>query len=224
MAQACANLFRENGATVILTSKEPLATSFEQITLDLTQEKSSEALSQYLQKKGLTIDVLVNVAAIGGAALENTDPVFFRKVIDINTIAAFTLSKFVADKLVETKKPGSIINITTVHASIPNTDPAYSASKAALLALTKSMALSLAPYAIQVNSVAPGAITGGMNSSLTAEQTDCISQEIPMARFGSPEEIAQTLLFLASDESKYITGQDLKVDGGLSIADASYNR
>jgi NAD(P)-dependent dehydrogenase (short-subunit alcohol dehydrogenase family) len=224
IAQATAEVLAHKGYTIVLTSKDPIKTSFDQITLDLTEDNAVEALTTYLDQKGYQIEVLVNCAAIGGATLENTSVAFLRKVLDVNTVGAFKLSQFVASALIEAKKTGSIINITTVHASIPNTDPAYSASKAALLAMTKSMALKLAPHGIRVNSVAPGAIAGGMNSQLSQSQIDHISKEIPMAHFGSPEDIAQTIAFLVSKEAKYITGQDIKVDGGLSLADSSYNR
>lgn len=224
MAQATADALARTGAEIVLTSRHEVTTEHRFFALDLTAEDLEQQLSDYLQSNNLSVDILVNVAAVGGATYENTDAEFFRSVFEINTLAAFRLSKFVADQLIQSQKPGSIVNVTTVHASIPNTDPSYSTTKAGVLAMTRSLALKLAPYNIRINSVAPGAIAGGMNSHLSDEQVAHINREIPMARFGQPQDMASAILFLVSDQANYITGQDLKIDGGLSLADSSYNR
>lgn len=224
MAQAITAVLAQAQAKVVLTDQSKISTDQLFIKLDLAQDQSIRELDAFVIQNNLTIDVLVNVAAVGGTTFEKTTPDFFRQVLEINTLAAFKLSKFVAEILVKHQKPGSIINIATTHASTPNTDPAYSSSKAALLALTKSLALKLAPNQIRVNAVSPGAIAGGMNKGLTSVQVKKIQQEIPMGQFGEPVDMAQAVLFLASDAAGYITGQNLKVDGGLSLADSSYNR
>lgn len=224
IARSCATLFTELGARVILTDLKPVETDFDFLKLNLTDDNCVETLNQYLKEKDTDINVLINVAAIGGTTLENTTTDSFRKVFEVNTLAAFKLSLYLARKLIENQKEGSIVNIASIHGSVPNTDPSYSASKAALLALTRSMALKLAPHGIRVNAISPGAISGGMNSQLNREEVEKIKKEIPLAKFGSPDDIAHAIAFLISDQARYITGQDLRVDGGLSLTDSSFNK
>jgi NAD(P)-dependent dehydrogenase (short-subunit alcohol dehydrogenase family) len=120
------------------------------------------------------------------------------------------------------KKKGKIINIASKAAVVGEPGhAAYSASKGAVLSLTRAMAIELAPYGINVNAICPGptetTMLIGFLSSLTKDQVEEIRKSIPLGRFGKPEDIAGAALYLASDDSDWCTGQGISVDGGLSI-------
>ena len=165
-----------------------------------------------------TIDVLVNNAGItrDNLMLRMRDEEF-DEVIDVNLKGVFYLSKVVA-KILFKKRSGKIINITSVSGVTGNIGQAnYAASKAGVIGLTKTVAKELAPRGITVNAVAPGFIQTDMTDVLGAEMKEKIQATVPLKRLGQPEDIANMVAFLASEQAAYITGQIIHVDGGLVI-------
>ena len=139
----------------------------------------------------------------------------YRSVVDCNQTGTFFMMQE-AGKIMKTQKSGSIVNVSSV-AGIKGCigAAAYAASKGAVNALTKTAAEEFAPYGIRVNAVAPGMISGGLSKSLSDEQINRSSQLLALKRFGLPEEVANAVYFLASPEASYITGEILRVDGGM---------
>lgn len=141
----------------------------------------------------------------------------WNEVIDINLSAIFRVTKTCLKSMVK-QRSGRIINITSVVGVMGNPGQVnYCAAKAGVIGFTKSLALEMAAYGITVNAVAPGFIETDMTGNLTAEQREWISGKIPMKRSGTVEDIANTVVFLASDQAAYITGQTLHVNGGMCM-------
>jgi 3-oxoacyl-[acyl-carrier protein] reductase len=137
--------------------------------------------------------------------------------VETNLRSAFIVSQAVIRNMIKERK-GSIINMSSVVAIMGNAGQAsYCAAKAGLIGLTKSMAKELSSRNIRVNAVAPGYIETEMTGALNDEQKQAMLKEIPLGRVGKAEEIAQAVLFLASPQSAYITGQVLVVDGGMAM-------
>ena len=137
------------------------------------------------------------------------------KVIDINLTGTFNMTKAVMRGMIK-KKYGRIINISSVVGEIGNLGQSnYSAAKAGIIGFTKSIAREVATRGITVNAVAPGFVETEMTENLSDEQKEMILNPIPMNRYASTDDIANTVSFLASDNASYITGQTLNVDGGL---------
>jgi len=186
--------------------------------VDITDEESVEqAVNRIIEKKD-KIDILVNNA---GITMDNlilrmsVDD--WKKVIDINLTGAFICSKFVIKHMVKARS-GSIINISSIVGVHGNAGQAnYSASKAGLIGLTKTLARELAGRNIRVNAVAPGYIETEMTGKLPDKIKEVLLGQIPTRRLGSVEDVAKSVLFLASEESAYITGIVLGVDGGMGI-------
>ncbi len=181
------------------------------------QGQVESAKNQVLEKFG-KIDILVNNAGIypQKAFMEMTDE-DWNKVIQINLYGVFYCTKAFLPKMIE-RKSGKIINLSSIAGAVVGFPflVHYSASKAAIAGFTKSLALEVAQSGINVNSVAPGAIdVGGMQAdeAMIAQ----VIKAIPMGRMGKPLDIANLVVFLASDESSYITGQTIICDGGYTL-------
>lgn len=139
------------------------------------------------------------------------------EVIDTNLSAIFRLSKICLKSMVK-QRSGRIINITSVVGVMGNPGQVnYCAAKAGAIGFTKALALEMAAYGITVNAVAPGFIETDMTNQLTPEQRELIAAKIPMKRSGTVDDIANAVLFLASDQSAYMTGQTLHVNGGMCM-------
>ncbi len=162
------------------------------------------------------IDVLVNNAGITrDNLLLRMSEEEFDAVINANLKSVFNLTKLVLRPMIK-QRAGSIINISSVVGLTGNAGQAnYSASKAGIIGFTKSIAKEIASRSIRVNAVAPGFVETDMTDALTDEQKKSLSALIPLNRIGKAEEIAKVVKFLASDDSSYITGQVLTVDGGM---------
>ncbi len=162
------------------------------------------------------VDILVNNAGITRdklAMMMSEDD--FDRVVDVNLSGAFYCTKAVIPTMVK-KRSGKIINITSVSGIMGNAGQAnYSASKAGLIGLTKSTARELAPRNITCNAVAPGFVETDMTAAL--RENNELAGSIPLKRFAKPEEVAGVVLFLASSAADYITGEVIRVDGGLAI-------
>ena len=139
----------------------------------------------------------------------------WRKVIDINLTSTFLISKNVIRKMLKTKK-GKIINITSVVGHTGNIGQAnYAASKAGIIAMSKSLALEYGKKNITINSVSPGFIVSEMTNKISQEHTDLLKSKISLNKFGNPEDVANTVVFLSSNLSDYITGETIHVNGGM---------
>ena len=139
----------------------------------------------------------------------------FQKVIDINLTSTFILNRDMAKKMMR-RKNGRIINTASIVGVMGNPGQAnYVASKAGMIGMTKSIASEYASRGITINCIAPGFIKTPMTDVLTDEQKNAMLSRIPEGRFGNPEDIANTAIFLASDEAAYITGQTIHVNGGM---------
>ena len=142
----------------------------------------------------------------------------WQKIIDINLTSTFLLSKFAIKKMLKNKS-GKIINITSVVAHTGNLGQAnYTASKAGIIAMSKSLALEYAKKNINVNCISPGFIKTAMTDKIDEKFKEVIISKIPSARLGEPEDIANAVLFLGSDQSDYINGETLHVNGGMYMA------
>ena len=142
----------------------------------------------------------------------------WRKVIDTNLTSTFLLSKFAIKKMLKNKS-GKIINITSVVGHTGNLGQAnYTASKAGIIAMSKTLAIEYAKKNININCISPGFIKTAMTEKLDEKIKEVILSKIPSARLGNPEDIANAVLFLASKQSDYINGETLHVNGGLYMA------
>lgn len=181
----------------------------------------SESLADFFEKismKNLQIDVLVNNAGVTDDSLFlRMDLKKWNKVINTNLNSNFMISNFFSKQMIK-KKWGRIVNITSVVGHTGNAGQAnYTASKAGVIGMTKSIAIELAKRNITVNSISPGFIDTEMTASLSDEQKDFIKNKIPLARIGRPEDVAYCVKFLVSDQANYITGQTIHVNGGLAM-------
>ena len=180
-------------------------------------EETNKAVSDIIAAKG-RLDILVNNAGItkDGLMMMMTEAQF-DDVININLKGAFNTIKAATRTMVK-QRSGRIINITSVSGVMGNAGQAnYSASKAGMIGLTKSMARELASRNITVNAVAPGFIETEMTAVLSDTVKEAAVKQIPVGRFGQPEDIANMVKYLASDEAAYVTGQVVCVDGGMAM-------
>lgn len=166
------------------------------------------------------IDILVNNAGIdGGRAVGwEADTAAWRKVIEVNLLGAFFCAREALQRMVS-QQNGVIINISSVHEEIAWSGySAYTASKAAVGMLTKTLAQEAAPHGVRVLSVAPGAIKTPINRSVWSDQQSMkdLMEKIPLGRIGKPEEVARMVVVLASDIASYVTGRTIFVDGGMT--------
>jgi 3-oxoacyl-[acyl-carrier protein] reductase len=186
--------------------------------VDITDEKGVEqSIKKIIEAEG-RIDILVNNAGITRdnlilrMSLED-----WKKVIDINLTGAFICSKHTVKYMVRNRS-GKIINISSivgVHGNAGQSN--YSSSKAGIIGLTKTLARELAGRNILVNAIAPGYIETEMTEKLSDKIKEKLMEQIPAGRLGSVDDVAKTALFLASDDSNYITGTVINLDGGMGI-------
>jgi len=186
------------------------------VKLDLSSEESVLSACSFVSSKFETIHGVVNNAGLtADNLLLRMKTEDFDKVINANLRGNFLIIKTLLKQLLK-QRLGSVVNITSVIGQTGNAGQAnYAASKAGLIAFTKSIALEVASRNIRLNCVAPGFIRTDMTDKLTDEQKNTIIQKIPLGRIAEPLEIAQAVAFLLSDESTYITGQTLSVNGGM---------
>lgn len=186
------------------------------IQCDVADEAAVTAMVKDVKKELGRIDILVNNAGITRDGLlmimKEAD---WQAVLDTNLTGAFHCTKAVT-RLMMKQRSGSIINITSVVGETGNAGQAnYAAAKAGLIGFTKSVAKELASRNIRCNAIAPGCIETDMTAVLGEDTVDAMIKTIPMGRVAQPEEVAKAVLFLASDDASYITGQTLNVDGGM---------
>lgn len=181
--------------------------------------RDAEGIAAWLDERGLVPDILVNNAAIAPPhpALE-LPPRVLSEVLSVNVEAPVHLARAVARRLIEAARPGSIVNIASVNAyrGIPEM-LAYNASKAALLAASRTMAVEWAPHHIRVNAVCPGTTRTEIwdEGNFTDEERQAFADKNAMKRVADPSEIAAAVLFLASDEASFVTASELVADAGF---------
>ena len=205
-----------------LEKLEELKSKFNKIKIlkfDISQsDKIEEFIDNAANELG-GLDCIVNNAGITQDNLAIRMSIDeWKKVIDINLTSTFLMSKFAIKKMLKNKK-GKIINITSVVGHTGNLGQAnYTASKAGLVAMSKSLAIEYAKKNINVNCISPGFIKTAMTDKIDEKFKEVIVSKIPSARLGEPEDIANAVLFLASDNSNYINGETLHVNGGMYMA------
>lgn len=190
------------------------------LRVDITNRAEMEPAVKKVERELGNISILVNNAGIvslsGGVLNESEED--WDGVIETQLNAVFLLSKLVAKSMVDNKR-GKIINIGSMYSFFGSgLIPSYSAAKGAVIQLTKSMAVELAPYNIQVNAIAPGWFETDMTLPVKSMPlNDEIILRTPAGRWGQPEELAGTAVFLASKASNFVTGETIRVDGGYAI-------
>ncbi|MBI5572429.1 MAG: 3-oxoacyl-[acyl-carrier-protein] reductase [Desulfomonile tiedjei] len=203
-AQATVAAIRDAGATGRL------------VRFDVSDATAVEGGVAEIAAERKRIDILVNNAGIARDGLvgrmKDAD---WNEVLTTNLTGAFHLSRTLSKHMVRNRK-GRIVNVASTAGESGNAGQAnYSAAKAGLIGLTKALARELAPRNILVNAVSPGLIARGMSEKLAEDQLEAIRGHIPLRRIGTPEEVAAAVLFLCSRMSEYVTGQVIRVNGGL---------
>lgn len=220
----------EEGAKVAALDidEHSLATHYEEMSdrvlcvfCDVSQKSSVEAAVKKAIDHFGKIDVLFsNAGIIGRQSLLDTTEDAWRRVIDINLTGTFFMNQAVLRYMVDQNIKGSIVNTSSVAAHVVSANTgAYSASKGGVSQLTKFAALEMAPHGIRVNAIAPGTSATRLTEGtrFDEERNQKFLRNIPMGRYGEPEEAASAALFLGSEEASYITGVTLLEDGGFSL-------
>ena len=179
-------------------------------------EKIDNFIENSYERLGNKIDILINNAGLAkdnlAIRMKNEE---WNKVIDVNLTSTFLLSKFAIKKMLKNKK-GKILNIASVVAHTGNIGKSnYTASKAGIIAMSKSLAVEYGKKNININCVSPGFIASEMTDKLNNEYKDLLKSKISLGRFGEPEDVANIVVFLCSDLSDYITGETIHVNGGM---------
>lgn len=222
IGKACAKKLHDLGAHVIISGTslerlESLGTTLgSRYTIRTCNLKDKADCAQLVEEID-HLDIIVCNAGITKDGLSMRMPLdSFEEVIDINLTSNFILNQAAIKKMIKNKTSGRIINMSSIVAVLGNPGQAnYCASKAGLIGMSKSLALEVASRGITINIVAPGFIFSNMTDVLTDAQKEAILQKVPMKAMGTPEDIANAVAFLASDNASYITGQTLHVNGGM---------
>ena len=220
--------FVENEANILASGTrieklEELKKNFEKIKIlkfDISQsDKIEEFIDNATKELGGSLDCIVNNAGVTQDNLAiRMSLEEWQKVIDINLTSTFLMSKFAIKKMLKNKS-GKIVNITSVVGHTGNLGQAnYTASKAGIIAMSKSLAIEYAKKNINVNCISPGFIKTAMTDKIDEKYKEIIISKIPSARLGEPEDIANAVLFLLSNQSNYINGETIHVNGGMYMA------
>ena len=186
---------------------------------DIADEAQAGEIVACVRERFGFVDVLVNNAGIAlpTQLVTDTSLADWRRVMDTNVTGLFLVTNAALPQMVSQKR-GAIVNISSMWGVTGGScEVAYSCSKAAVIGYTKSLAKEVAPSGIRVNCVSPGFVPTDMTRGLGEDTVACICEETPLLRAGTPEDIASAVLFLASEEASFITGQVLYVDGGRCI-------
>jgi len=218
----------DNGANILASGTrieklDELKKNFEKIKIlkfDISQsDKIEDFVENATKELGGSLDCIVNNAGITQDNLAiRMSLEEWKRVIDINLTSTFLMSKFAIKKMLKNKS-GKIVNITSVVGHTGNLGQAnYTASKAGIIAMSKSLSIEYAKKNINVNCISPGFIKTAMTDKIDEKFKEVIVSKIPAARLGEPEDIANAVLFLASNQSNYINGETLHVNGGMYMA------
>jgi NAD(P)-dependent dehydrogenase (short-subunit alcohol dehydrogenase family) len=241
IGRACAVRFAAEGANVCVADLD-LAAATETaarvqaqgrkavaVQVDTTDEAANDAMVRRCVEGLGTVDVLVAAAGIAGTrqpapgepypTILNLPTERFRAVVDVNLYGVLFSDRAVARYMVEHRVRGSLVNLGSIMSKMPSPGAAYSVSKAGVWMLTKALAQELAPHGIRVNAIGPGFIETPMTAPLRADErrSRWAMAMTPMGRYGTPEEVANTALFLASDEASFFTGEILHPSGGVFL-------
>jgi NAD(P)-dependent dehydrogenase (short-subunit alcohol dehydrogenase family) len=234
IGEATAHLFAREGAAVMIAdinveAAQKVCEAIQAegghaawVQTDVTSEESAAAMIQTTLARFGRVDILFNNAGNEGfGSVVNTDLAVWERIFAVHVRGTFLCSKYVIPAMIEGGKGGVVINVSSVAGliGIPNM-AAYCAAKGAIVNLTRAMAVDFAAHHIRVNCIAPGTTMTPLGQRLIANDTpERLAQRLsryPLGRFGQPEEIARSVLFLASDDSSYATGMCLTIDGGLT--------
>ena len=231
IGKAAAELFAENGYAVIINynkSEEDALKLVSEIRAkgktamavkgDVSNPDEVSLMMKKISENFSSVDVLVNNAGISlqkmltETTLEEWDNIF-----GITARGTFLVTKSVLPMMIS-KKCGSIINISSIWGNVgASCEVAYSSAKSALIGFTKALAKEVGPSGIRVNCLCPGVIDTDMNKMHSEETLSALCDETPLMRIGNPSEVAETILFLASEKSSFITGQVFSIDGGMTV-------
>lgn len=229
IGRAICTAFCKNGADVAfldvgsaekametVTELSAFGTKVKAYQCNITDYAETEAVFKEILAEFGTIDILVNNAGITrDKLLLGMKPEEFTAVINTNLVGAYNTVKQVYPVMMK-KRSGKIVNISSVSGIMGNAGQTnYSASKAGLIGFTKSLAKELAPRGVCCNAVAPGFVATDMTTAFA--ENEALLSSIPLKRFAKPEEIAGLVLFLSSDNANYITGEVVRIDGGLAM-------
>ena len=228
IGHATVKKFGHEGWRVITCSRQPFdercpwpGGKENHLQVDLANPKDTIQAIEYLREKlGGELNALVNNAGIspkanGGQRLNtlDTDLSVWGKVFHVNFFASVVLARGLKNELISGK--GSIVNVTSIAGSRvhPYAGAAYATSKAALAALTREMSFDFGPLGVRVNAIAPGEV----ETSILSEGTQDMAKDLPLRRLGSPSEVADTIFFLCSDQSTYVSGAEIEINGGQHV-------
>lgn len=229
IGRAICSAFCKNGADVAfldvgsaeqtaetVTELSSFGTKVKAYQCNITDYAETEAVFKEILAEFGTVDILVNNAGITrDKLLLGMKPEEFTAVIDTNLVGAYNTVKQVYPVMMK-KRSGKIVNISSVSGIMGNAGQTnYSASKAGLIGFTKSLAKELAARGVCCNAVAPGFVATNMTTAFA--ENEALLSSIPLKRFAQPEEIAALVLFLSSDNANYITGEVIRIDGGLAM-------
>jgi NAD(P)-dependent dehydrogenase (short-subunit alcohol dehydrogenase family) len=234
LGQYFAEALSDAGANVVLCSRKLAACEEVQreiearggkalaLACDVTQQNDAERAVEATQQRFGAIDILVNNSgATWGAPAEQMPLDKFEHVINVNIKGAFIMSQFVGNVMIARGQGGTIINIASI-AGLVGGNPkyfqaiGYNASKGAIVSMTRDLATSWARYGITVNAIAPGWFPTHMSHGLIEQYETEMLANIPLARFGKPDDLKGVIVFLASSAAAYMTGQTVVVDGGIT--------
>lgn len=231
IGRAVAETLSENGYAVIINYNKSEKEAFElvekirsegnvamAVKADISSPDEIYAMMNKVYENFPSVDVLVNNAGISLQKLiTETEIEEWDNIFNITARGAFICTKAVLPKMIE-KKQGAIINISSIWGNVgASCEVAYSSAKSALIGFTKALAKEVGPSGIRVNCLCPGVIDTDMNKMHSEETIAELCAETPLMRIGSPYEVAEAVLFLASEKSSFITGQIFSVDGGISV-------
>lgn len=206
----------DNGAETTLAEIIAIGGYGKLIKGNIGDAKRAKKIIDFVIQDFGKIDILVNNAGISivGLFMDSTEEEI-SNIISTNLLGAIYLSKYALPHMIK-RGYGNIINISSMWGEVgASCEVLYSTTKGGINLFTKSLAKEVAPMGVRVNAIAPGAINTEMNSFLSEEDKLELEREIPVGRFGETKEIAKAVLFLCNDECKYLTGQVIRVDGGM---------
>lgn len=229
IGRAMAFAFARTGANIVLNGsrdEEALAATAAELTAlgtpvfsffgDLSDYIVCQGLFQAVQNRFGTVDILINNAGISHVGLfTDMQPQEWQRIMDVNLGTAFNCTHLAAPAMVR-QKNGVILNISSIWGNVgASCEAVYSASKGGMNAFTKALAKELGPSGIRVNAIACGVIDTQMNACFSEDERALLTDEIPLMRFGSADEVAALAVFVASDKAAYLTGQIITLDGGM---------